>query len=136
MKKIYLILSVFLLILSSCETDFDVHAAWEEITVVYGLLDQNQDRQYIKLNKAYLGSADALQIAQITDSINFLPENMEVRLYKLYAQDTVDFINLDTTTAIIKDDGLFASGIGENIIYTTLGRMVWTKFLNYIYVVS
>ena len=87
MKKIYLILSVFLLILSSCETDFDVHAAWEEITVVYGLLDQNQDRQYIKLNKAYLGSADALQIAQITDSINFLPENMEVRLYKLIANN-------------------------------------------------
>ena len=100
MKKIFLIFSVFLLVFPSCETDFDVYAAWEEITVVYGLLDQNQDRQYIKINKAYLGSADALQIAQITDSINFLPENMVVRLYKLHAQDTVNFINLDTTTNI------------------------------------
>jgi hypothetical protein len=120
MKKKYLIFSVFLLVFPSCETEFDVHAAWEEITVVYGLLDQSQDRQYIKINKAYLGAGDALQIANIADSINFLAEDMEVRLYKLQGQDTVDFINLDTTTAILKDDGLFASGIRENIIYVTL----------------
>ena len=120
MKKIFLISSVLLLVFPSCKTDFDVHAAWEEITVVYGLLDQSQDRQYIKINKAYLGAGDAFQMADIADSINFLPENMEVRLYKLQGQDTVDLVNLDTTTSIVKDDGLFASGISENIIYTTL----------------
>ena len=122
MKNIYLIFSVLLTVFSSCETDFDVHNAWEEVTVVYGLLDQSQDRQYIKINKAYLGAGDALQMANIADSINFLPENLEVRLYKLQNNDIVDSINLDTTTTIIKDDGLFASGIGENIIYTTLEK--------------
>jgi len=122
MKKKYLIFSVFFLVFPSCETEFDVHAAWEEITVVYGLLDQSQDRHYIKINKAYLGAGDALQIANIADSINFLPENMGVRLYKLQGQDTVGFINLDTTTSIVKDDGLFASGISENIIYSTLEK--------------
>ena len=120
MKKIFLIFSVLLLVFLSCETDFDVHTQWEEITVVYGLLDQSQDRQYIKINKAYLGESDALQIAQIADSINYKPENIVVTLYKLQNDDIVDSINLDTTTIILKDDGLFASGISENIIYTTL----------------
>ena len=76
MKKKYLIFSVFFLVFPSCETEFDVHAAWEEITVVYGLLDQSNDRQYIKINKAYLGAGDALQIANIADRLGVDIENV------------------------------------------------------------
>ena len=47
MKKIFLILSVIVVVVTSCETDFDVNAEWEEITVVYGLLDASKDTQYI-----------------------------------------------------------------------------------------
>ena len=124
MKKLFLILSVLLTIFTSCETEFDVHAEWEEVTVVYGLLNQNQDRQYVKINKAYLGPGDALQMAQIADSINFNPEAMDVRLYKLQGIDTIDFINLDTTI-IIKDlldvnGDLGTFSVDNNIIYTTL----------------
>ena len=117
MKKIFLIFSIFLVVFPSCETDFDVHAEWQEITVVYGLLDQSQDRQYIKINKAFLGENDALQMAQTADNINFLPENMEVKLYKLEGQDSA-VVTLDTTTSLVKDDGLFAFGLSDNIIYT------------------
>jgi hypothetical protein len=118
MKKIGLILSLFAIIFSSCETDFDVHAPWEEITVVYGLLDQSQDRQYIKINKAYLGVGDALQMSQIADSINFL-DSMVVKLHKVPG-DTAIILYKDST--IEKDPGLFAYGIGENIIYSTLEK--------------
>jgi len=117
MKKIFLIFSIFLLVFPSCETDFDVHATWEEITIVYGLLDQSQERQYIKINKAYLGAGDALQMATIADSVNFLPENMEVKLHKIQSNDTLSSITL-YDTIIEKDDGLFATD--NNIIYTTL----------------
>jgi hypothetical protein len=106
-----------LLVFPSCETDFDVHAPWEEITIVYGLLDQSQERQYIKINKAYLGAGDALQMATIADSVNFLPENMEVKLHKIQSNDTLSSITL-YDTIIEKDDGLFATD--NNIIYTTL----------------
>ena len=115
MKKIFLIFSIFLLVFPSCETDFDVHAPWEEITIVYGLLDQSQERQYIKINKAYLGAGDALQMATIADSVNFLPENMEVKLHKILSNDTLSSITL-YDTIIEKDDGLFATD--TNIIYT------------------
>jgi len=117
MKKIGLILSLFAIIFSSCETDFNVNAPWEEVTIVYGLLDQSQERQYIKINKAYLGAGDALQMATIADSVNFLPENMEVKLHKIQSNDTLSSITL-YDTIIEKDDGLFATD--NNIIYTTL----------------
>ena len=48
MRKIYLILFVFSIVFSSCETDFDVNAEWEETTVVFGLLDAAKDIQFIK----------------------------------------------------------------------------------------
>ena len=37
------------MLFSACETDFDVNAEWEEITVVFGLLDQSQEKQYIRI---------------------------------------------------------------------------------------
>ena len=81
MNKIYLMLISFSLIFSSCETDFDVNAQWHEIMVVYGLLDQSQSRQYIRVNKAYLGEGDAFQMGSISDSINFPDSILEVKIY-------------------------------------------------------
>ena len=54
MKKIYLILSVFTIVFIACETDFDVNHTWEEVTVVYGLLDagDGKELQQIKISKA------------------------------------------------------------------------------------
>ena len=51
MKKIT---SIFLLIIvsfSSCESDLDINSEWEQVTVVFGLLDQSQEKQYIRINK-------------------------------------------------------------------------------------
>lgn len=70
MKYIFLLLSLTVLFYS-CETDFETNAEWEDITVVYGLLDQRDSVQYIKVNKAFLGDGDALMFAKIPDSINY-----------------------------------------------------------------
>ena len=117
MKKKYLILFVSLFIFYSCETDFNVGAPWQEKMIIYGLLDCSQNKQYIKINKGYLGPGDALEIAGISDSINFNPNFIDVKIYKLQNQSIIDSISLDTT--ILKDSGLFAYSVGENIIYVT-----------------
>ena len=116
MKNISLILSAFAVLFTACETDFDVNAKWQETTVVYGLLDASTDTQYVRINKAFLGEMDALQMAQYADSINFNPNDLEVKLHKLeeYSNDTLSSITLDTTL-IDKEDGLFATD--NNIIY-------------------
>jgi len=128
MKKIYLILSVFGLVFTACETDFEVNAEWEETTVVFGLLDKAKEIQFVKVNKAFLGEADALQMAQYSDSVNYVPFDyidstgeIQVTLYKINFNDTIDFRVLKDTL-IVKDSldsngeaGIFS--IENNIIY-------------------
>lgn len=65
---------VFLLagvLFTQCSTEVDLTAPYEDITVIYGLLDQTQDIQYIKINKAFLGDAALADMAVIRDSIEY-----------------------------------------------------------------
>ena len=124
MKKIYLILSVFAIVFTACETDFDVNAEWEEVTVVYGLLDAGDEMktQLIKINKAFLGEMSAPQMAQYADSVNFNPNNLDVSIYRIKNGSIIDSVVLDTTIIIKNslasngDTGIFS--IDNNIIYT------------------
>ena len=133
MKKIYLILSVFAIVFTACETDFDVNADWEETTVVFGLLDAAKDIQFIKIKKAFLGEADAELMASFSDSVNYIPEDLKVVLYKINFNDTIDSVVLKDTL-IIKDllnvndePGIFS--IDNNIIYY-FNSPITDNFLN------
>ena len=133
MKKIYLILSVFALVFTACETDFEVNAEWEETTVVFSLLDKAKEIQFVKINKAFLGEADALQMAQHSDSSNYNPNDLSVKLYQseqvsgIFDDTISSFLMVDNQlyklldslvlydTIIEKDDGLFSTE--NNIVY-------------------
>ena len=106
-----LVLTIF----SACETEFNVNADWKEVTVVYGLLDQSQDKQYIRINKAFLGDEDAFIMASVADSINYHPNNLEVKIEKVSASGNVLDTKILTDTIMFKEDGLFSTD--ENIIY-------------------
>ena len=54
MKKILIFLSATIF-LFSCESDFEVNADWQELMVVHGILDQSQEEQFVRINKAFLG---------------------------------------------------------------------------------
>jgi hypothetical protein len=117
----YLFLSILILLsISSCETDFDVNANWQDVTIVYGLIDPNEEIQLVKINKAYLGEGDAIEMAAISDSTNYNPSDIRVTLYRI---KEISFNQYDTLSSVIlndtileKDDGLFS--IENNIIYT------------------
>ena len=118
--KIKNLLFLILPILFSCETDFDVNANWKDVTIVYGLIDPNNEDQLIKINKAYLGQGDAIQMASISDSTNYDPSNLIVKIHRVREQvfntyDTLSTVVL-TDTVLDKDDGLFSAD--DNIIYT------------------
>jgi hypothetical protein len=95
----------FLFLLSSCETDVDVNAEWEEITIVYGLLDQTDEEHIFRINKAFLGG-NALEIAQIADSSSYNGAQ-EVVLQGLLNGEVEQTIVFDTTTIADKDSGIF-----------------------------
>ena len=69
--KIFLFLLVTLTILSSCNEKIDFQGAFKETVVVYGLLDQSDSLHYVKVNRAFIGPGNALDIAQIPDSNYF-----------------------------------------------------------------
>jgi hypothetical protein len=116
MKKIYLLVSVFTIIFTSCDTDFDVNAEWEEVTVVYGLLDAGDEMktQQIKISKAFLGKMDALQMAQYADSINFDQGELAVKVIRVKNNGIRDTIALDEVPTL-RNDGVFNDSI---IVYT------------------
>ena len=109
MMKKSLLLSLIVslvLIFPACETDVDVNAEWEEITIVYGLLSQNDQEHYFRINKAYLGG-NALEVAQIADSSSYNGA-LEVNLQGLnMMNEVVQTIPFDTTTISNKDSGIF-----------------------------
>ena len=118
--KIHYLFFLFIILFSSCETDFDVNAEWEDVTIVYGLIDPNIEDQLIKINKAFLGQGDALQMASIADSSNYNPSDLHVKIHRIRQQafnqyDTLSSVTLNDTI-LDKDDGLFSTD--NNIIYT------------------
>jgi hypothetical protein len=49
-----------LLIVCSCETDFDIEASEKEIPVVYGVLNVTEPKQYLRIQRAFLSKGGNL----------------------------------------------------------------------------
>lgn len=58
-------------LVSSCKTDFDVTSDYQVTPVVFGLLDQEENYHYIRINRTFLGTGNALDFAQVPDSSYF-----------------------------------------------------------------
>ncbi len=95
MKNTNFYLIIIGLFFAACETDFDVNAEWKESTVVYGLLDQSLDTQRVVIYKAFLGEESAYVIAEEADSIYYQADDLEVFLYEVAGDDTVNAIELE-----------------------------------------
>lgn len=105
------------LLISSCSTDFSINAEWEDIAVVYSLIDYSDSAQYVKLNKVFLGDASAYDMAQIKDSIYY--NLATVRLMPLIndVPQPSQAITLELTDEVDKDSGIFY--YDQNFIYKT-----------------
>ena len=116
MKKLFLFLSFLSIVFVGCETDFNVNSSWEEVAVVYGLLDAGEGSalQQIKISKAFLGEMDALQMAQYKDSINFDSEALDVKILRTKINGDIDSISLYPFFTS-RDQGVFNDTIA---IYT------------------
>ncbi len=104
--RVYLLLFIPLLI-GSCKTDVDINAHWKDITIVYGLLNQSDTAQYIRINKAFLGEGNALQMANIADSSLYDTAVIQVKLIELNNGIARDSAMLYPVTEIQKDSGMF-----------------------------
>lgn len=104
---------------SSCTTDFDLTADYKEITTVFGLISQNDQTHYIRIQRAFIDEeTSALVLAQNPDSI-YYPDVLTVTIQELKTGKSYTLERIDGDTlqpAITKDtDGIFASS--PNILY-------------------
>jgi len=110
---------LFLLpLMISCNKDLNVNADWTDITVVYGLLDQNDSTHYIKITKAFLGPGDAMQFAQIPDSSNY-PDKLDVRIEEWEGAVLRNEFLLDTITIHDKEPGDTIFYYPDQLVYVT-----------------
>ena len=99
-----LILTVF--VFNSCEDDIVLTGEYKETAVIYGLLDQAEPIHYIKINRAFIGPGNAIDIANIPDSNYF--ENVYATVSEILNNDTSRVWILDDTLLDTKDtNGIF-----------------------------
>ena len=103
-SRIILVTVLFITALWSCNKKLNVNADWRDVTVVYGLLNQNEDTSFIKITKAFLGEGDALQFAKIPDSSTY-PDKLDVKLEAWSGSSLVKTYEFDTITIHQKQAG-------------------------------
>ena len=124
-KKIIYSLFLSILLFSACSTELDVKGNYKETMVVYGLLDQSQAKQYIKVNKAYLGDGNAFSYAQVKDSTQYA-HSLNVTLTTLIPNLTTGgftngtVYNLMPDDSVPKDPGTFYAPDQANAIYSNV----------------
>lgn len=72
---------VLLTVLYSCNEKINYIGEFKETAVVYGLLDHADSLHYIKINRAFIGPGNAIDIAQIPDSNYFFQVDATVSEY-------------------------------------------------------
>jgi hypothetical protein len=108
MKKLF---SIFLLVLifNACSTDVDIIGPYQETTVVYGLLNPNDEVHYIKVNKTFLGTEDALIMAQNRDSSEYFSVKGRIEKWNGDNQDFSYNRTIRDTLVEDKEEGIFFS---------------------------
>ena len=76
MKHFSILLSLILILLTSCNDEVNLNGDFKETAVVYGLLNHADSLHFIKITRAFIGPGNALEIAQIADSSYF--DNVEL----------------------------------------------------------
>ena len=92
MLKRLIFVGIIVLPFVSCHNKLDILASYKESVAVYGLLNQDDTAQYIRIQRVFLGEGNALIMAQNQDSVYFKPNELKVTLqrFKNGAQVSVD----------------------------------------------
>jgi hypothetical protein len=102
-----LITAILVLSLSSCNEDIEFDGDFEETAIVFGLLNQADSIHYIKITRAFGGSNNSLEVAQIPDSSYF--QDIEVVVDEVINNTITRSWTLGDTILTNKVPGVFYS---------------------------
>lgn len=124
MKKWNLgIIGLLVVLFTSCETDVDLIQEYEADAFVFGLLDQHEDTQYVRVNRAFLGTSSINDMVLISDSINYNPDDLTVeinsiKLEELLVSKNTGFFNNDDYIIYFTTDPIFYSENNQAVDYS------------------
>lgn len=93
--------------ISGCETDVDLMGPYKSTPVIIGILDYSVDTQFVRINRTFLGPGDATIYAQIKDSVEYNPAEVEAWLIKKRNGTILDSIELKHIVKPSRDPGVF-----------------------------
>lgn len=132
LKKILAPLALGIIAFSSCKNKLNIQAPYKDVTIVYGLLDQNDATHYFRINKGFEGSGNAYAMAKQYDSIYYPVGTLTVQLQD--SNPTTDLvvktITLDTTTTVPLGAGTFS--YPKQLLYYTNASLNINDYYNLI----
>ena len=92
----------------ACNNELDLNADYQDIGLVYGLLNPKEDTQWVRIHRTYLGEGDPLNSVGNPDSLYY--DTLVVRMEEYVGGSLTKTIPLtvDFTTKSL-DSGLFTS---------------------------
>ena len=114
-RLVFLLFSL-IIITWSCEEDFEINAPYQDISVIYGLIDPDEDTIFLKINKAFLGDGNVLEMAKIEDSSTYV-NGLQAFIEEWENGSFIKSYQLDTITIKNKEEGVFYNPY--QIIYYT-----------------
>ena len=99
---------MLMLVLLSCDQEIDINDDWEDVGVVYGLLNPNANVNWVRIERGYLGTEPASASFHQPDSLYY--DTLQVFLYGIDQDgDTIDTRTLIKDQSINLDSGLFTT---------------------------
>lgn len=127
--KLSIILLASIFILQSCDNDVDINADYEDIAIVYGLLNPKETRHYIKLTKAFLSDGNIYIAAKDGSISSYDPSEIEIYMDEYNGNYFKRTILFDTLSVANKDSGDFY--YPNQIIWATAENTILNQ--NYTY---
>lgn len=128
LRTLLKITTLFLLVfLVSCEEDFNINAPYKDITVVFGLMDPGEDTIFLKINKAFLGDGNVMEMAKIEDSSIYVT-NLQATIEEWNNGNFIRSYDLDTITLDNKEEGIFYNPY-QLIYYTPYEPVTTSQYL-------
>lgn len=116
-KKFLFITMLGVICCSSCKKkDFSLNSSYEDVTIIYALLNPDDSVHYMKIYKSFLTDSNVYDAAKDIRNYSYI-DSIEVKLEEYNGTNLVQTYYFDTTTAIPKDSGVFAFPL--QILYTS-----------------
>ncbi len=142
LQRIISSVSVFSLLvgtafLTSCEDEIEINAPYDEVTVVIGLLDANDQTHLVKINKLFVGEDNALTLAKDRGQAEYGEDLVAVVKeydYNALSRDTTETNNSWTLTDTLitnKESGDFF--YPEQKVYKFDARLKRPDYANEVY---